>query len=95
MITATSASGVFLLAAQFATGFGPHAAVLFVTRQGVQPDWLQSVLAPADDVIGTVLPRLRDGSARSASGQLPSNSNRRLALSITSVRARTSVSVRP
>ena len=31
MIAATSASGVFLLCAQFATGFGPYAAVLFLT----------------------------------------------------------------
>ena len=31
MIAATSASGLFLLCAQFATGFGPYAAVLFLT----------------------------------------------------------------
>ncbi len=31
MIAATSASGVFLFCAQFATGFGPYAAVLFLT----------------------------------------------------------------
>ena len=31
MIAATTASGVFLFAAQFATGFGPYAAVLFLT----------------------------------------------------------------
>lgn len=31
MIAATSASGVFLFFAQFATGFGPYAAVLFLT----------------------------------------------------------------
>jgi MFS family permease len=31
MIATTSASGVFLFCAQFATGFGPYAAVLFLT----------------------------------------------------------------
>lgn len=31
MIAATSASGLFLFCAQFATGFGPYAAVLFLT----------------------------------------------------------------
>ena len=31
MIAATSASGIFLFCAQFATGFGPYAAVLFLT----------------------------------------------------------------
>ena len=31
MIAATSASGIFLFCAQFATGFGPYAAVVFLT----------------------------------------------------------------
>ena len=31
MIAATSASGIFLFGAQFATGFGPYAAVVFLT----------------------------------------------------------------
>ena len=31
MIAATSASGIFLFCAQFATGFGPYATVIFLT----------------------------------------------------------------